>query len=206
MKTTRRTCALLLLLAVLSMVGCTPKYMDFTGFLSDYSQLRSLTDDQLRYVAPAEELRYTQFMIDPVEIHFHKKAKGTDTDRAKLNELTQYMYAAMHKVLEGKYQVVRQPGPGVARLRVAITDIEKSSPALNALPASKVMGSGLGGASMEGEMLDSVTGKQVAAVVQTQKGKRMSLSGLSRYGDARAVIDAWAQKMVENIDEANGRR
>jgi hypothetical protein len=203
MKTTRRTWVLLLTLAVLSMYGCTPKYMNFTGFLTDYSQLRSLTSNELRYVAPAKDFHYSQFIIDPIEVHFHKKAKGGDTDIAELNKLTQYMFEAMHKALQDHYQVVRQPGPGVARIRVAITDIQKSSPALNVLPASKLMGKGIGGVSMEGEMLDSVTGRQMAAVVQSQKGEMMSLSGLSKYGDARAVIDDWAQKMVQHIAEAN---
>jgi hypothetical protein len=93
----------------------------------------------------------------------------------------------------------------VARFRLAITDLDKSSPVLNAIPQTKLVGTGLGGASMEGELLDSVTGEQIAAVVQSQVGKRLSLEGLSKWGDAKAVIDDWAETFVERLDEARKR-
>ena len=75
---------------------------------------------------------------------------------AKLDELCEYMDGAIREALGDRYPVVDEPGPGVARLRVAITDIDKSNPVLNALPQMQLTGSGIGGASMEAELLDSV--------------------------------------------------
>ena len=45
-------------------------------------------------------------------------------------------------------------------------------------PASlkELTGAGLGGASMEAEAVDSQTGKRVAAVMETESGKRLSIA------------------------------
>ncbi|MHC4749809.1 MAG: DUF3313 domain-containing protein [Planctomycetota bacterium] len=186
--------------------GCGSKNLETVGFLSDYSRLEAESETTLRYINQRNKLGYySKFIIDPVDVHFHSGAKGTDTSSKELAELRQYMYTAIHNALLKRYSVVRQPGPGVARLRIAITDIKKSSPAMNVIPQTKLAGVGLGGASMEGELIDSRTGEQIAAVVQTQKGKRLSLEGLSKWGDAKAVIDDWAKSFVKHLDEAHGR-
>ena len=194
----------LAIVVMASQCGCGPKRPVTTGFLSDYSRLEAVSDTMLQHVVPANEFRsYRSFIVDPVAVHFHGNAKGTDAKSKEIAELGQYMHSAFQNALLDHYNVVRRPGPGVARIRKALTDLEKSSPALNVIPQTKLAGVGLGGASMEGEVLDSVTGKQLAAVVQVQKGKKLSLSGLTKYGDAKAVMDDWAQRLVQKLDEAN---
>ncbi len=194
----------IIVLAVQS--GCGPKGPQTTGFLSNYSRLEAVSDTSLRYINPRNTLgNYSKFILDPVAVHFHSKAKGTDISSSELAEIRQYMYAAVHNAILDHYNVVRQPGPGVARIRIAITDIEKSSLALNIIPATKLAGAGLGGVSMEGEVVDSLSGEQIVAVIQSQKGRRLSLEGLSKWGDAKAVIAGWAQRFKERLDEAHIR-
>ncbi len=186
--------------------GCGPEKLQTTGFLSDYSRLEAESETVLLYLNPRKPLgNYSKFIIDPIAVHFHSIDEGTDISSEELAELRQYMYKAVYNALLNRYSVVRQPGPGVARLRLAITDLDKSSPVLNAIPTTKLTGVGLGGASMEGELLDSVTGEQIGAVIQSQEGERLSLEGLSKWGDAEAVIDRWAEAFVERLDKARGR-
>ena len=206
-KMKRTSLFMALAIIVLAMqYGCGPKGPQVTGFLSNYSRLEAISDTSLRYINPRNTLgNYSKFIIDPVDVHFHSKAKGTDISSKELAELRQYMYAAIHNAILDHYSIVRRPGPRVARIRIALTDVEKSSPALNVIPHTKLMGAGLGGASMEGEVVDSITGEQIAAVVQSQKGKKLSLAGLSKWGDAKAVMDGWAQSFKERLDEARIR-
>ncbi|MCP4260879.1 MAG: DUF3313 domain-containing protein [Planctomycetes bacterium] len=196
-----------LVIIVLAMqYGCGPKGPQVTGFLSNYSRLEAISDTSLRYINPKNTLgNYSKFIIDPVDVHFHSKVKDTDISSKELAELRQYMYAAIHNAVLDHYNVVRQPGSGVAKIRIALTDIEQSSPVLNAIPHTMLVGAGLGGASMEAEVVDSVTGEQIAAVVQSQKGKKLSLEGLSKWGNAKAVMDGWAQSFTERLDEARIR-
>ncbi len=187
-----------------AMSGCGPKKVRTTGFLSDYSQLEAESETILRYFNPKKPLsNYSRFMIDPIAVHFHSIDEGADINSEELAQMRQHMYMAVHNALLKHYIVVRQPGPGVARFRLAITDLDKSSPVLNAIPQTKLIGVGLGGAAMEGELLDSVTGEQIMAIVQSQVGKRLSLDGLSKYGDTKAVMNRWAEVLVKRLDEAH---
>lgn len=201
--------SLLIALAIIVLAmqyGCGPKGPQTIGFLSNYSRLEAISDTSLRYINPINTLgNYSKFIIDPVEVYFHSKAKGTDISPKELAELRQHMYAAIHNVVLDRYNVVRKPGPGVARIRIALTDIEQSSPVLIAIPHTNLAGVGLGGASMEGEVVDSVTGEQIAAAIHSQRGQRLSLKGLSKWGDAKAIMDGWAQSFKERLNEARIR-
>ena len=57
---------------------------------------------------------------------------------------------------------------------------------------------------MEAEMIDSQTGRQIVAVVESQIGKRLSLAGISTWGDAKAVMDDWVNRLRKHLDEAHG--
>lgn len=190
------TTLVLLFTAVLA--GCGGSKLTTTGYLSDYSKLSAQSDTSLIYVNESALKNYSKFIVDPVQIHFHSHAKGKEFESEELATLKQYMYHAVLKALSGK--VTFSPGPGVARLRIALTDIKKSTVVLNILPPAKLTGVGLGSASMEAELLDSVSGNQIAAIVESQKGKRLSLDGLSKFGDAKGVMDDWAQRLAKRVN------
>jgi hypothetical protein len=66
-------------------------------------------------------------------------------------------------------------------------------------------GIGLGGASFEGETVDSLSGKRVGAVVGSKKGSRLSIvAGLKTFGHAEAVMKGWAKHFVKRLDEVHG--
>ncbi len=171
------------------------------GFLSDYSRLTA-DGSNLRYVDEGRLAKYSSFVVDPVRVHFHEGAKGRDTDSATLRRFKRTLHAAIVESLSGPYRVVSQPGPGVARIRVAITDVRKDTAALNILPTTRMTGVGFGGASMEGELVDSQSGDQIAAVIQSQKGSALSLDGYSQWSSAESVLKAWAEQFRKRLDEA----
>ena len=190
------------------LIGCQPHKAAFSGFLNDYSKLQPspIVEDALYFANPARSLKdYNKFLIDPVIVHFAPNAKGTAFDPAKLTKLTDFTREEMMKALSERYQVVDAPGPGVLRIRAALTDIKKTIPAMNIHPATKLSGIGLGGASMEAEALDSQSGVRVIAVVDTRQGNRLSIgAGLSELGHAKQVIKHWIDRFVKRLDEAHG--
>ena len=190
------------------LTGCQAHKAAYSGFLGDYSKLQPNpeVEDALYYQAPGKSLGdYDKFMIDPVLVHFAPNAKGTALDPAKLKQLTDYAYDEVRKGLSERYSVVDAPGPGVLRIRAALTDIKKTKPAMNIHPATKLSGIGLGGASMEAEGLDSQTGERVLAVVDTRAGNRLSIgAGLDPLGHAKQVIRHWVERFVTRVDKAHG--
>ena len=191
-----------LIIMVTIVCGCVPKKPATTGFLSDYSRLEPFSGTSMRYVDRAALGTYSSFIVDPVisRIYGEARAKISAED---LKDITSYMHAAVVRELSGRYAIAYRPGPGVARIRIAITDLKKSNPVLNTLPQTKLAGVGLGGASMEAEMIDSQTGRQIGAVVESQIGERLSLAGMTTWGDAKQVMDNWAKRLKTRPDEVH---
>ena len=198
----RMVACLMLLCAVMIIGGCGPKKVASTGFLSDYSRLEPHSSTSLRYVDRGALGTYSSFIVDPVAARIYGEAKGK-ISAEDLQDIISYMHAAIVRELSDRYTIAYRPGPGVARIRVAITDLKKSNPVLNTIPQTKLAGVGLGGASMEAELSDSQTGRQIAAAVESQLGERLSMAGITTWGDAKQVMDNWAKRLKKRLDEAN---
>jgi len=177
-----------------------------SGFLSNYWQLKPnpAMDGALHFRNPLLRLdQYDKFMVDPIFIQLTRKDQNVALDPVKLGKLTDFVYHELVKGLLKNYQVVGEPGPKVLRIRAAITDVRKTSP-VNMLPQAKLLGLGLGGASMEAELIDSVTGERVEAVVDSRTGKRISLAGLGEFDHAHQVMTFWVERFIKRLDEAHG--
>lgn len=137
-------------LAVLIMfAGCesssSSTELPTTGFLSNYAGLKPISKTSCRYINPKYVLgNYTKFIIDPVEVIFSRETKGEVKSWDDIEKLKACMRRALVNALEPRYTiVVKRPGPGVGRVRVALTNVERSAPFK------------LGAVSMEVELLDS---------------------------------------------------
>jgi len=101
--------------------------------------------------------------------------------------------------------VTDQPAKGVARFPVAITGVTSSTWCLRVHPASRAMGAGAGGAAMEGEVLDSVSGKQLAAVVQASAGN-FNITAFRTVDDVKSALDQWAELAGQRLYELSAAK
>ncbi len=191
----------ILVLAVFgsALVGCksTPA-PPTTGFLSDYSQLIAEENGKMRYVS-GRLADYNAFIIDPVQLRTEGRA---DFDMEKRAEVARYFRQQFIEVLQNNgYRVERSAGTRIARVRLALTDVQRSAWYLNLHPGSKLTGAGTGGASMEGEVIDSVTGEQLGAVVKSGRGNQFELDTFSGIDDVKDVIDRWAKEAEQTLRE-----
>ncbi len=194
------------ILALLATVvtGCaTIEQPQPSGFLTDYSNLKQIADDQLFYSA-GKSAGYAQFIVDPVTLLFTPNQNNA-FDENELEELRLYFEEKLKDALtrDDGYALVTQPGPGVARLRVGLVDVERTIGALNIWLVTKATGAGIGGASAEGEMLDSQTGEQLAATVRWGGGSRILIAGFTSMGDAKIAIKRWTRDARNMLDEAH---
>ena len=193
--------------------GCGRRRMSKTGFLGDYSRLQAVSDSSLRYLDEPALASYSSFIVDRVEVHFHDGAKAIEAkSEGKLTQqdmadITNYLHSALMKaVADSGCRLAYKAGPGVARIRTAITDMEETNVVLAAVPQSRLLtGAGVGGASMEFEVVDSKTGRQIAAGIETRAGSRVPFTGLSDWGGAKAAIDNWAKRVKERLEESRGK-
>ena len=182
--------------------GCGSKPPPNTGFMSDYSKLKKADGERMRYTSPKLK-QYSSFLIEPPRM----LAKDGQLSAEQRQEVAKYFDTSLRKGLTAAgYTVTDQPGPGVARVRVALTAINESAWWMNIHPGTKITGAGKGGAAMEGEVVDSVSGEQLGAVIQAGKGGQFTLNPFSTIEDVKATIDEWTKTAVKRLDDMRKRK
>ncbi len=195
----------LALLANTLLTGCAkaPKLTN-TGFLSTYDNLETVGKDRMEYLTGDFVTKHDKVIIDRVQVLVHsEKPLMTAEER---DDVIRYFQSVLERVMTDEgYEVVSEPGPDTVRLRIAITDVQKSSVWASLHPGSKLMGAGVGGASMEGEILDSVSGRQLAAVIQASKGDQFELDYFDGLEDVKDAIDKWANQAPKTFAKLRAR-
>jgi hypothetical protein len=179
--------ALALAIAPFAMLGaCSTggQHLTRSGFLPDYSQMQPTKEHKKDAIYVAADYRpdaYAKIIVEPVEWYAPVRS---DKVEAKLQANFE---ARLTKSLGAKYQVVdaSQAGPGVLRVRSAITNTRPARWYLN-LPAQAAQvalgGLGLfrpssGGASEEMQVQDAVTGRPLVQVATFRNGKPWNVTG-----------------------------
>lgn len=194
------------------------KGIEFSGFMDNYDDLKradGFSDFVWGYTKQPLILReYGAAMIDPIFVYFHPDAsRGIGLDPERLAELTTSFRANVVEQLATlrDFDVVEEPGPGVMRVRIAITDINVSRSGANVgakVAGIATAGAGflvpavdVGGATMECEILDSVSGERLVAIVDTDRGRRMfNFKSIKTLGDAKAAMRQWAKEFRANLE------
>ena len=213
---------ILLVLFTLALVGCSAsgmKNVEQSGFLGDYSQLKSGSDDQaaLVYVKPGADFKpFSKIMFERVAVTLAPSSESREIDPTILKELTDYYQNALVEAVKDGYEVVDQPGPDVLWVRVAITDVEPSNPTANTMSSIVPIGIavsaaakattdanlGTGEAATEMEVLDSVTKERLAAAVDRRQGGKAAFRG--KWVDTEQAFDYWAKRFRERLDGLRG--
>jgi hypothetical protein len=211
-----------ILSAVIGLAGCAAsgmKNVEYSGFLKDYSQLKSGGDDRaaLIYFKPGVNLKpYTKLMFERVVVLLSPTSKKREIDPTILKELADFYQNALLEAVKDGYEVVDQPAPDVLWVRVAITDVVPSNPTANTLSsiipvglvvagATKAVSDanlGTGEAATEIEVLDSMTKERLAAAVDRRQGGKSAFRG--KWVDTKKAFKYWAKRFRERLDEFRG--
>jgi Protein of unknown function (DUF3313) len=191
-----RSAATLCLLAVLGACASRPEAKP-SGFLSDYSRLEKVDAHRMWYVSP-RLAEYDSFIVDPVVFRAPPETL-TPEQRA---EVAEYFHRRVEDLLKDRgLAVTSAPHEGIARVSFALTDIARSTWWMKIHPGMRASGAGTGGAAMEAEIVDSVTGEQLLAAVQSSFGQQFDITAFSTAADVKSAIDKWAVQAGKRFDE-----
>lgn len=201
----RQTHAAILLFPLLVCLGACSNRPGLTqsGFLSDYDGLKRVNDAEYARADRDAISQLTGLYLEEARLLVETTPDGTRIPEKDAAQIQDHIKASLAKSLGSEYTIADAPGPGIGRLRVAVTEVKKPATLLNIHPASKLTGAGLGGATIECEILD-YEGKQIAALVEPRKGDQFELDTLSDYDDAMDAIEAWAASLRKRLDTARG--
>ncbi|WP_020563776.1 DUF3313 domain-containing protein [Methylosarcina fibrata] len=221
-RATNRASVAVASLSVLLLTACTTTQkasIDQTslhcGLLADEcGKLTPGEKDQasLRYFNPsAQWTRYNKILIDPVTFW---GGNSTSVSAADQQSLVNYFSQQLKEQLGKKFPIVEQPGPGVMKITVAMTDAETATPVLRSismispqahmLSNLKYLATGtfpfVGGAQGEAKITDSVSGELLTAAADNRIGGGNFTTGFQwQWGDAENAIDKWCEMLAERL-------
>ena len=188
--------------------------MNCAFLANDCSLLTTGGKDQagLRYVNPAARwTQYNKVLIDPVTFWGGDSTKMSASDQQML---VNYFSQQLKEKLGEKFEIVNQPGPGVMKLDVALTDAEAATPVLRSismivpqahmLANLKYLATGsmpfVGAAQAEAKITDSVSGQVLALAVDKRIGGGSFTTGFQwQWGDAENAVNHWAELMTDRL-------
>ncbi len=210
-------------LVVMMLASCTStsrmRSTKATGFLGDYTTLHKGDggEAQMVYIRTGVKwASYNKVMIDPITAYAIPGNPLAKLPKEQLNALVGYLHAALREQLGKDFQIVNAAGPGVLRLRVALTEVGAGKPVFGVLssvtPPSIAIsalktavtgsGTGTGSARVEMEMLDSQTKQRLAAGVDAQSGNKRDFFGnFNKWDDAQDAFDNWAAQLHRRLME-----
>ena len=195
----------------------------FSGFLGDESIYQQLTPGpeggaKLRWLKPGVDFKqYNKFMVDSVIFFLADNAESKGIDPQEMKELADSFNNEIVAAFKDKYPIVAEPGPDVARIRFAITNIKPSKPGVSAVTSIIPVGLGVslikkgstGGWSGSGEtgaelmVLDSTTGEVIAMGADQQQAGFSAR--FSKLGSASDAFKFWSERVVTFLDNAKGK-
>ena len=188
----------------------------FSGFLGDYSQLQPVKDREgvLAYVNQTHDYSvYKKIRFTPVEVFLtpNPDYKGMQPD--VLKQMSDGFLDSFISAFGSDYQLVKENGPDVLTIRMAITGVQLTRPAMGVtdfIPIKALYNLGrkaAGDAPMVAEMSGEVEmldpqGKRVLAAVATRKGEKTLKQGEQiTWSELQAITDYWAKNMKQRVDQ-----
>ena len=189
-----------------------------SGFLPDYSQLQPVKDLNgkpiRQWTSPKlNKANYQKILIEKVT--FYPEPKGSDqvSDKA-LSDIQQYMDSQLRTVGLARIPQVTEPGPGVLRVKVAITAVDTSATGLKPwqiIPVALVIQGAKAATgnrpensnlAVEAIVTDSVTNEPLGMSVREAHGEVLPNSRAQLTLDTvKSRIDAWAAGVASLVDK-----
>ncbi len=204
--------------AIQRVEGTTPAAPPPNGFLgSDYSLLQPASADPgqkaaLAYNSPSAGFSsYKKIIIAPVTYWADSDSTLSADQQQKL---CNYFYTVLQQTFSQNFTIVTDPGPGTARLSVALIDATSAIPVLRTISvlvpqahALDLIKYGLtgtyafvGSATGAAKLTDSVSGQLLAAWEDQQFGTAAVRNAtVWQWGDADNAMEYWANGLDKRL-------
>jgi len=211
---------LISLSAVLMLSACassdSPETTNYSGFLSDYSQLKKVDVDDdselLRFLSgKIKDVGYEKILIDPVSFYPNPK-EGNNVTNETLTSIGAYFNQTVLTAAKSSGKLVDHAGKKTLRVKMAITGVDIQDRELSAyqyVPVAFLITAATGGLSdmsvkfqIEAELTDSMTGEVLGAAIKQGFGENLSDDKQTLTLDnLKPLINNWSSTMKKTITE-----
>ena len=159
---------------------------------------------------------YNKILLDPIILSLKASQTSDGFDPAELNKLTKEFQKEIRFGLGKEFTFVKEPGPGVLRVSIALTGVESPNKAgailSTVLPvglllsaASKVTTgehTGVGSATMEAVLSDAQTGKIIVVGLDRYAGSKGVGAISDEFDAAREAFKWWAGRLNYSLKKS----
>ena len=163
-----------------------------SGFLGDYSALRSGSGSQPRLVfldTGVDFSGYERVIIEPVVVWKSDEARFAGVPSTQREALAREFEAELERAFAGEFAVVEEAGAGTLHVRSALTAAvaapESSDPRLQYI-------------EVELELRDAVTNERLAAAVDS-RGTAPSRAREAQVVEPGVVLKDWAERVAVRV-------
>ncbi|WDE96043.1 DUF3313 domain-containing protein [Lentisphaera profundi] len=195
-------------------LGCASKIADedeYSGFLKSYKYLQEMeASDQVDVLAWTSDNfkkgKFHSILLDPVAIYPAIPSKD-DMSKSTVKIMLDHFNSALQSELSKTVKLADTPGPGVARLRIAITSVDKTikdykwysySPITFVVTSAGEL-TGLRDKvvvlNVEAELVDSITNEAQLAAVRKDFGLPIDGDDQIPMDSIKKTIDKWAKNI-----------
>ena len=160
---------------------------------------------QVTFSRPGVLKAYQAFYVEPVEAYTNDSGRLVPASSREIQNLAESFRQKIIRALGPRHTLFNQPAREVAILKVSISDVWSNRALLNLRPGWLVPNALEGGASMQAEVIDTVTNERVALITDSRRGARQGyLSGLTKWGGTEAAFDEWGLLLRHSIRKGGG--
>ena len=214
--------ALVVLVGFMLLAGCATAPREKSGFLGEYFQKLEPGPEggaKMRWINPGvDHLKYKKFMVDYVVFSLADDSEYKGINGDEMKQLGDAASLAFVNALKERYPVVSEPGPDVARLKLAIIGLKQSRPVLSAVTTVVPVGlavsvvrrgatgawTGSGATQVEFMALDSMTNEVLGAAYDEYKAG--FTERFSKWGAAEEAFKYWGEKFAKYLDDLYGKK
>jgi hypothetical protein len=210
-------------LAAVYLVGCATyqptQEKKQSSFLGDYPAFKEGKEgvDKVYLKEGVDFGQYNKIMLDEVVFYLKTDADDKGIKPSEINELSMEFNEAFVEALNEAYPLTDTAGPDVMRIRIAITDLELSSPVGGTMSTIIPVGlayslvkkgatgeyAGIGSATMEADFLDSTSNQRIAAAIDKKPGGKFDVGKLS---PTKSAFKFWAKRLKAFLDDVHGKK
>ncbi len=206
------------LLSAAVLAGCSSKPPAASEVpMSTQMQKTEWNPDVMVYKNPDMNMAtYRRVVLLPVEIYTGPDAEFHGASAEEQQEMAQYLRAQVEKNLREKGLLAREPGPGVANLKLILAGLDKTRPVAStithALPVGLALnlgkgamgknGSFMGNATVGGEFTDSTTGALVASFLAREAPNAMDVTAVpTEWGASKKALEKVAEQIGDRLQK-----
>jgi hypothetical protein len=146
--------------------------------------------------------KYRKVVIEDVRVAQPKAAAGVKrANREESERLAERFEEILREELSPHYQITNRRGRDTLTVRATLTELQPSRPEVFVFNYLLATGKtpGAGSTTVEAEVLDSLSRRQVYAIVDQYKGSKFQPHGIERWGQTEASMRAWSRKIRAGI-------